>query len=140
MPKEPDASTNPPGSQFKPFTHTYLRQREQKRYSLPNSGICSAGIQSISEKNWTLGGVPIIAKTLALWLDKGERQQMTLCFCQTKEGANDRQPIRRDAIQADRGASSPRSAIWCGHRDSNPDDLGSRDFKSLASTNSAMPA
>ena len=29
---------------------------------------------------------------------------------------------------------------WCGHRDSNPDSLRPRDFKSLASTSSAMPA
>ena len=30
--------------------------------------------------------------------------------------------------------------LWCGRRDSNPHDLGSRDFKSLASTCSATSA
>ena len=29
---------------------------------------------------------------------------------------------------------------WCGRRDSNPHEQSSRDFKSLASTDSATPA
>src|SRR5690606_8828379 len=49
-------------------------------------------------------------------------------------------PIRQDMKNPAEAEQLRKQIVWCGRRESNPHERSSRDFKSLASTNSATSA
>src|SRR5690554_2122128 len=48
--------------------------------------------------------------------------------------------IRQDMKNPAEAEQLRKQIVWCGRRESNPHERSSRDFKSLASTNSATSA